>query len=37
MDRQGFPVPRRLAASRFVPNEKLIYAGDTGFKWGYFD
>ena len=24
-------------AARFVPNAKLIYAGDTGVKWGYFD
>ena len=24
-------------ASRFVPNGVLIYAGDTGEKWGYFD
>ncbi|MBL8241150.1 MAG: hypothetical protein JNM66_27255 [Bryobacterales bacterium] len=24
-------------APRFVPNGKLIYAGDTGEKWGYFD
>jgi len=23
--------------SRFVPNGKLIYAGDTGDKWGYYD
>jgi hypothetical protein len=23
--------------SRFVPDGKLIYAGDTGDKWGYFD
>jgi len=23
--------------SRFVPGSKLIYAGDTGDKWGYFD
>jgi hypothetical protein len=22
---------------RFVPGGKLIYAGDTGFKWGFFD
>jgi len=24
-------------AARFVPGSKLIYAGDTGDKWGYFD
>lgn len=24
-------------ASRFVPGGKLVYAGDTGDKWGYFD
>jgi hypothetical protein len=24
-------------APRFVPGAKLIYAGDTGKKWGYFD
>jgi hypothetical protein len=24
-------------APRFVPGAKLIYAGDTGEKWGYFD
>jgi hypothetical protein len=24
-------------AQRFVPGSKLIYAGDTGEKWGYFD
>ncbi len=24
-------------APRFVPGAKLIYAGDTGDKWGYFD
>jgi len=24
-------------ASRFVPGSMLIYAGDTGEKWGYFD
>jgi hypothetical protein len=24
-------------ASRFVPGGTLIYAGDTGDKWGYFD
>lgn len=24
-------------ASRFVPGGKLIYVGDTGDKWGYFD
>lgn len=24
-------------APRFVPNGKLIYVGDTGEKWGYFD
>lgn len=23
--------------SRFVPDGKLVYAGDTGDKWGYFD
>lgn len=23
--------------SRFVPNGKLVYVGDTGEKWGYFD
>jgi BsuBI/PstI restriction endonuclease C-terminus. len=24
-------------APRFVPGSKLIYVGDTGDKWGYFD
>jgi len=24
-------------APRFIPGSKLIYAGDTGNKWGYFD
>jgi hypothetical protein len=24
-------------ASRFVPGGKLVYVGDTGTKWGYFD
>ncbi len=24
-------------APRFVPGAKLVYAGDTGAKWGYFD
>lgn len=24
-------------ASRFVPGGRLVYAGDTGEKWGYFD
>ena len=24
-------------ASRFVPGSKLVYVGDTGNKWGYFD
>jgi hypothetical protein len=24
-------------ATRFVPDGQLIYAGDTGDKWGYFD
>jgi hypothetical protein len=24
-------------ASRFVPGSQLVYAGDTGDKWGYFD
>jgi hypothetical protein len=24
-------------ASRFVPGSVLVYVGDTGAKWGYFD
>lgn len=24
-------------ATRFIPGGKLVYVGDTGVKWGYFD